>query len=149
MSATRCIPQKRNPTSLGFNWVNAASLFELGRPFSQISIQQFPQHAFKKSYKMSYSHDFFTDTLTNEGERSIECLRVSWTRGSVSFNWVHVINIRASGGRFIDPIPSPLSLVQVLLLAKIETVMEVRIFLEKTFREAYFMYPLSTVHWSL
>ena len=69
-----------------------------------------------------------------------------WTRGSVSFNWVHVINIRASGGRFIDPIPSPLSLVQVLLLAKIETVMEVRIFLEKTFREAYFMYPLSTVH---
>ena len=74
---------------------------------------------------MSYSHDFFTDTLTNEGERSIECLRVSWTRGSVSFNWVHVINIRASGGRFIDPIPSPLSLVQVILLDVNDNAMKV------------------------
>ena len=112
MSTTRCIPQKEtNPTSSRFHVVDAASRFELGRPFSQISIQQFEflQHEFKKCYKMSYSHDFFTDTLTYEGERSIECPRVSWTRGSVSFNWVHVINIRASGGRFIDPIPSPLS----------------------------------------
>ena len=73
---------------------------------------------------MSYSHNFYTDTLTNEGERSIECLRVSWTRGSVSFDWVHVINIRASGGRFIDPIPSSLSLVQVTLLVEIETAMK-------------------------
>ena len=73
---------------------------------------------------MSYSHDFLTDTLTNEGERSIECIRVSWTRGSVSFNWVHVINIRASGGRFTDPIPSPLSLVKVIVLVEIETAMK-------------------------